>query len=239
VVAPVDTTQASSVHLDAENNISGGVKHNVEDQNADDDDSPWEVSSESEAGNTDNYPIRGPMVTTTGGSSALGEDTEPLVGFATSLELIDHIVSCLWRLPIRRPAPPERINGSTSASTPYQSFDIIHVIEKFPMIEKELAVRLGRMISRRQQLLQYRDRHAMELRGRHLMARRPVMETHSSLGEDGFEDIPSFTALTQHTRDTKATTLIPDQQNPILLEIGESFTPVSCFKFFINHVSEW
>ncbi|KAF2867391.1 hypothetical protein BDV95DRAFT_598073 [Massariosphaeria phaeospora] len=166
------------------------------------DDSPWEVSSDSEDGQAVKKDDRH--------FSAVSSASNPI----SEIHMIEFIVSCLWRLPIRRPAPLDRMKESATAKTSYyQPFDIMHVKNKFPSIDEGVANRLGKMISRRRQLLRYRKAHTDSLEGKHLQTRRRVIEFDE--GHEGTEIAPSFVASTRHTHDTKATTLKLDAHDQV------------------------
>lgn len=66
-------------------------------------------------------------------------------------------------MPIRRPAPIDRIKRRTLPDMScYQHFDILHVKDKFPEMAKmdvNTAIRQGKMITRRRQILEYRKNH--------------------------------------------------------------------------------
>jgi hypothetical protein len=76
-------------------------------------------------------------------------------------------VNCLLRLSvtIRNPAPHDRFVASRATETThYEPFDIQHVRSKFgDTINEDLAVRLGKAISRRRQFFKYRESHHAKL----------------------------------------------------------------------------
>lgn len=45
----------------------------------------------------------------------------------------------------------------------YQHFDILYIMDKFPELDRDVATRLGKLISRRQQILFYRESHGKNL----------------------------------------------------------------------------
>jgi hypothetical protein len=76
------------------------------------------------------------------------------------------VITCLLRLSmaIRNPAPHDQFMESGQINTSYfESFDIGHVLAKFPGAERYLINRLGKAISRRRQYLKYRDEHHKKL----------------------------------------------------------------------------
>jgi hypothetical protein len=86
---------------------------------------------------------------------------------------IDHIFShilgnirCLLRLSIaiRHPAPHDRFLRSGGIDiSPFESYDVAHVRDKFPFAEPFLFDRLGKAISRRRLYLKYREQHKAQL----------------------------------------------------------------------------
>jgi len=83
-----------------------------------------------------------------------------------AVDVVD-VVNCLLRLSvsIRNPAPHNRFVASASTETShYEPFDIQHVKSKFGgTINEDLAVRLGKAISRRRQYFKYRETHHAKL----------------------------------------------------------------------------
>lgn len=77
-------------------------------------------------------------------------------------------ITSLYKLPIRRPAPAERLDRLAKASSNqfsyYEDRDIMHVQDKFNQADKKLVRRLGRMNTRRRQLLRYRQAHEERLK---------------------------------------------------------------------------
>ena len=68
-------------------------------------------------------------------------------------------------MPIRRPAPLNRFNQKASVKASYyQPYDILYVKDKFPHLDSDVAARLGKMITRRRQLLFYRHFHEQRLK---------------------------------------------------------------------------
>lgn len=82
-------------------------------------------------------------------------------------ESIRLTVTCLYKHPLRKPAPIERLNNEpTEEVSCYQQFDILFIKDKFPdkRLDAQITVRLGRMITRRRQLLLHRKSHQENLR---------------------------------------------------------------------------
>jgi hypothetical protein len=84
------------------------------------------------------------------------------LGLAYFLQSIRHTVDCLYKIPIRHPAPLDRI-AKEAPDTMYQHFDCLHIKDKFPQAQGYLVDRLGKMNSRRRRLLAYRERHHREI----------------------------------------------------------------------------
>ncbi|KAK3946401.1 hypothetical protein QBC46DRAFT_276311, partial [Diplogelasinospora grovesii] len=96
------------------------------------------------------------------GSDTSGSDTE----LGQILGGITVIIDCLFRLSveIRNPAPHDRFRQSKLTDTShYEPFDIQHVQTKFPNLDREIAERLGKAISRRRQYFKYREMHHARL----------------------------------------------------------------------------
>ncbi|KAK0631462.1 hypothetical protein B0T14DRAFT_559255 [Immersiella caudata] len=83
-----------------------------------------------------------------------------------AVDVVD-VVNCLLRLSvsIRNPAPHDRFVASAPTETShYEPFDIQHVRSKFGgAMSEDLAVRLGKAISRRRQYFKYRESHHAKL----------------------------------------------------------------------------
>ena len=77
------------------------------------------------------------------------------------------VINCLLRLSvaIRNPAPHDRFAASGTAidTDHFEPFDIQHVEGKFSQVDKDLATRLGKAISRRRQYFKYRESHHSKL----------------------------------------------------------------------------
>jgi hypothetical protein len=139
-------------------------------------DSPWEISSDSSNGdgsslqhwqtyqkpNEPRVPCRSPSKTTA--RSELSVGCSPILELPRLVESIKFTITCLYRLPIRRPAPLDRIKHRTSIdSAVYQHFDVLYVKDKFPNLQLQAATRLGKMITRRRQILHYCEAHKQSL----------------------------------------------------------------------------
>lgn len=81
-----------------------------------------------------------------------------------TLAEINFTITCLYKLPLRRPAPLDRFKGQTVADMSiYQHFDILYVKDKFPLANSALVTRLGKLVTRRRQLLASRSAHDKRL----------------------------------------------------------------------------
>ncbi|EXM00559.1 hypothetical protein NOF04DRAFT_3558 [Fusarium oxysporum II5] len=96
---------------------------------------------------------------TAGDDEDFEESDDPDTELDQTFVDIADVVNCLLRfsVAIRNPAPHDRFIKSHSIDTShYEIFDIQHVSSKFRTIEPLLAERLGKAISRRRQLFNYR-----------------------------------------------------------------------------------
>ena len=137
-------------------------------------DSPWEVSdsgSESRSKSSDssssneNRQISSAFATQDEDHSLNGRSFKPASEISHLVDQIRFIVTCLYRLPLRNPAPMDRfLNRSLLDISIYEHFDILYVKDKFPNADAALCTRLGKLVSRRRQLLaarSARDRHLL------------------------------------------------------------------------------
>ncbi|KAF2242296.1 hypothetical protein BU26DRAFT_158610 [Trematosphaeria pertusa] len=149
-----------------------------EDQESED--SPWEISSDSSrdhetAGQSGDMAPTAHTLDNPRRPTPIMSDAIPLnptvvlrrtpnAEIPRLLESIKLTIACLYRIPVRKPAPLDRLKHRTSIdSSCYQHFDVMHVKEKFPTINSDLATRLGKMITRRRQILYYREAHHQSL----------------------------------------------------------------------------
>jgi hypothetical protein len=173
---------------------------------SDESDSPWEVSSDSEVEQPPEQKLRRQDVDRKSGRP-------PHPAKSGLLDSTNFIVECLWRLPIRRPAPADRMKDKKVADiTGYLPFDLMYVRDKFPGLNETVAVRLAKMISRRRQLIRYRKDHTDVLQEEEAaVVDVPKSENNnlpSPLKADmASEPAPSLKAPSQRTELTKATTL--------------------------------
>ena len=77
-------------------------------------------------------------------------------------------IASIYKKPVRRPAPGERLDrfpkGRLRDISLYEHFDRLFVEDLFKEAASPLKNRLGRLISRRRQLLQYRKVHNERLK---------------------------------------------------------------------------
>ena len=95
---------------------------------------------------------------------------------------IKFTITCLYKLPLRDPAPLDRYVAKSSGDMSiYQHFDILYVKDKFPTAEQNLVIRLGKLITRRRQLLASRSAHDQRLMPEDFRSDRlyPVKNTNS------------------------------------------------------------
>lgn len=118
------------------------------------------------------------------------------------IQSIKHVVSCLYRIPIRRPAPIERLKENATAWSLYQHFDILYVQDKFRYVPVSVARRLGKTISRRRQLLRYRETHNSELRTGDIELPMAVLERPSEEQPDN--DVNAKARISQSTNIRKS-----------------------------------
>ena len=93
------------------------------------------------------------------GTSALAALPE----FASLFQSLKFTITCLYKMPVRSVAMTSRLerlkHGMDDSILPYQHFDILYVQDLFPSLDMRVQNRLGRLITRRRQLLRYRKVH--------------------------------------------------------------------------------
>lgn len=204
-------------------------------------DSPWEISSDSEDGlSPDPLSHHHTVKAIPKKSSKIGTSSKAQDGLQKVLESIQRTVTALYRLPIRRPAPMDRLRSqNTDATSCYQHFDVMYVSDKFRNLDEQATMRLGKMITRRRQLLMYRKSHQNSLETKTLPAQErsnlvPSGDP-SALGKQVqttapkiILESPSLVESEQTTLRTKATTLrtgrLPNElaENLFALSVAES-----------------
>ena len=129
------------------------------------DDSPWDISSNSSAASLRPKQSTSKAANATATPQAASNTDVPSMEVASLLESIKLCINGLYRMPIRKPAPLDRLRDKTLLeSSSYQYFDVLYVKDKFPKLDASVATRLGKMITRRRQMLFYRDTHAKNIR---------------------------------------------------------------------------
>ncbi|CAN9385388.1 unnamed protein product [Alternaria alternata] len=192
-------------------------------------DSPWEVSSDSSNGSKISSQHQPTHQRSNQLRPGLSVSHNPASNMSRLVESIRFIINCLYRLPIRKPAPLDRIEHRISTdSALYQHFDVLYVKDKFPHLEHQVATRLGKMITRRRQILNYREAHRQSLDVPNVqlqIAPGPQGWLTSSVSEGDLENIvgdhssrgtsgrlaSSQTASSHFTLRSKATTARPEK----------------------------
>lgn len=220
-------------------------------------DSPWEISSGSsgQSGvfqrtkqlqdddneNTDVMSMPEPT-----GSSDLPSDSIIKLGRTPALEMprllesIQFMIRCLYRIPVRKPAPLDRLKDkSLLESSYYQHFDVLYVRDKFPKLDPDVTTRLGKMITRRRQMLYYRDIHNKNLDTYHVQpalslpiasaAKSPTMNasTLPQHAQPGGQAAMSQAASSHFTLRSKATTVQPGEAHIVTAQ--ENVNPMALY----------
>jgi hypothetical protein len=208
---------------DSEETTSGSSPSEA-DEEEDAENSPWDISSSSSGDSNACHGAIQPAVsfgTDSGLIAKLGQT--PSHEMPRLLASISFVVICLHRISIRRPASLDRFKDKTLIdSSSYQQFDMLYVKDKFPLLDPDVATRLGKMITRRRQLLYYRRADTQSL---HTAQVEPELRLSLKLPETGATTAPqkvqseghvalNRTAGSHYTLDLKATTL---QSEPLLV----------------------
>ncbi|MCJ1313650.1 hypothetical protein MMC25_007329 [Agyrium rufum] len=197
---------------------------------------PWDISSSSSGNSLGSHRARQTMSRsdqTLGAIAKLGQT--PSQEMPRLIASVTLAISCLYRIPVRRPAPLDRLKDKVLLESSYQHFDVLYVKDKFPLLNSDVANRLGKMVTRRRQLLHYRYTHNQKLRPARV---KPVLPLPNALNM-GANTIPQrvqSTASSKYTLPSKATTLqpgllpVPSTEKVIKLKppsIAESKTSVA------------
>jgi hypothetical protein len=180
----------------AEDEGQGQLSKNKDDSGNSDSSSDWDIAESHTDDEQDVAGSDGGAETSAQQSNYRRRDVEgsaPLfslprqntLGLAYFLQSIRHTVDCLYKIPIRHPAPLDRI-ANEAPDTMYQHFDCLHIEDKFPQAQEYLVDRLGKMNSRRRRLLAYREHHHREI-----------------FPEDRKEDLTESSGASQPTKTTK------------------------------------
>ncbi|KAK0507602.1 hypothetical protein JMJ35_010125 [Cladonia borealis] len=149
----------------AEEDVAVGFDHeeNSEDSSEVDsdlgfEDSPWEISDSE--GHDDTAPE---LARSTHQAISPGA-RKPTLETPHTLAEINFTITCLYKLPLRDPAPLDRYVGKALADMSiYEHFDILYVKDKFKLANPTLVTRLGKLVTRRRQLLASRSAHDQRL----------------------------------------------------------------------------
>jgi len=172
-----------------------------------DSDSPWEVSSDSEPDLDNNVPRTASTV----------PPSEDL------LEAVKFAIGCLYSLPLRRPAPLDRLRDKVPERrepSPYAEYDLLYIQDKFPFLNPSVQNRLGNMVTRRRDLLLYRQLHGERLdkwpERRNLRKSDDAGDEKDGGTPDAKSNMGSANDQKTATDYTKATTILVDDSNPAL-----------------------
>lgn len=129
-------------------------------------DSDWAISSSED--DTDPHQPHGIQARV--GLTGLGmlSSKRPTKEVPQLLHSLKLTITSLYKLPIRRPAPAERLDrwakASSNEHTLWEHFDFMRIRDIFNRADEKLLRRLGRMNTRRRLLLQYRQAHDERLK---------------------------------------------------------------------------
>lgn len=114
-------------------------------------DSPWSEDSDSES------PASDPL-TTNYKSTDRADSEDDSSELAQTFCMIELLVVCLYRMPIRTSGLTERLTRKLSGKvSPYEQFDVLYVKDLFPRMDTFAATNLGRLVTLRRQALLYKD----------------------------------------------------------------------------------
>ena len=144
-------------------------------------------------------------------------------------EAVELAVACLYRLPLRKPAPMDRLEDryiDKREPSPYGPYDEAYIRDKFPNLVGEVRERLATMITKRRKLLQYRQEHGERLGKRQVSspgleageAAAPGPAASDATGAPLSQKPASQSPSRPRTELTKATTLKidPDALAPVI-----------------------
>lgn len=148
--------------------------------------------------------------------------------FETIINSIEHAINSLYKIPIRKAMPIERIEQEELVLWPeskfYEYFDILYVSDLYPTASPALHDRLGKLITRRRQALRFRRRRNERLQQASSAsgweATHPV---DPSLGSKQSHNAPAVVQMfvspetTTYNPSIKATTLQPSHR-PLQLQ---------------------
>jgi len=159
------------------------------------------------------------------GASALAALSE----FASLFRSLKFTITCLYKMPVRSIALTSRLDrlkrGMDDSILPYQHFDILYVQDLFPSLDMRVQTRLGRLITRRRQLLHYRKVHNENLQRESLESDAAGFEpstkvTKSAIAPTSHKDVPldgekSDVASKSLKTSTKASTFHPKEDSKL------------------------
>lgn len=140
------------------------------------------------------------------------------------LHSVKFTVTSLYKIPVREPAPIDRLKkySSNEKWKLYEHFDSLYVQDKFKNLEENVAIRLGRLITRRRELIEYRELRAERLHAaaprtdrsvsseaqqqEQAATKKPVGSAIEATGIVPTTVAPTITGRSQHTLHSKATT---------------------------------
>lgn len=190
----------------------------------DGDDSPWDISSSSDdESKEEREPQRQPVQSLQNQHSdllsaevhSIGQESESLTSRLVSIQ---RVTTCLYRLPIRRPAPMDRLKDrSTDSTACFHVFDRSYVKDKFPALDPDVASRLAKMITRRRQLLEYRKSHQQNISGStHMGEGQPKFPVTRDNMQGATTEQSDSGHLTLHSKATTLPQLPPPELRQIL-----------------------
>ena len=140
-------------------------------------------------------------------------------------------ITSLYKMPVRRPAPVDRLRQNdeyVDEKALYTHFDVLYVQDLFKEIEPVLATKLGRQITRRRQLLHYRSSHNEDLK-------REIIESASGRfsAEEGLLGAASDAAQAEDKERTSGSQA--DDKNPKPSIKASTFNPKDFPSVFENH----
>jgi hypothetical protein len=195
---------------DSEEATSSSSLSELDEEEEDAEISSWDISSSSSGNSVDSHGAKQTMSRSDqipGLIAKLGQT--PSQEMPRLLASITLIISCLYRIPIRRPAPLDRLKDKVLLeSSFYQHFDVLYVKDKFPSLDPDFATRLGKMITRRRQLLYYRYVHDRNLHTDRVEPKSPLPNVlNTKLPE--MEATTAPRRVQSYTLHSKATTFQP------------------------------
>jgi hypothetical protein len=184
-----------------------------------DHDSPWEISSESADDETRTQVKEEHGTTRASILTSISRRGQYSLEMPRIFDSIKFTITCLYKIPIRRPAPFDRLKDKTlNEALFYQPFDILYVMDKFPKLDPKIAMQLGKMISRRRQIISYRETHDQHLDTTNVKPKTPISQPSNSntkVGSQAGHGVSqSQAASSRPTLKSKATTLRPAKDIP-------------------------